>query len=209
MLRPTRRVEALLGVKDSRFVALLTRADDPATAEALLRRRSAEHPDATHHCWAYRVWDGERVEGAGFDAGEPSGTAGRPILGALDRAGVVQAACVVTRWFGGTRLGTGGLKRAYAAAATEAVRIARERGVLEPVAPRAVFEVGFDYDSTAAVQRVIARFDGRETAAEYGEAVELEVAVGFDRADAFAAALSESTADAASVRRLGHRLERL
>lgn len=209
MLRPTRRVEVSFGVKDSRFVTLLARADRPAVAEEVLRQRSDELPDATHHCWAYRVWEEGEVRGVGSDAGEPSGTAGRPILGALERADVVQAACVVTRWFGGTRLGTGGLKRAYASAAAEAVRAAREEEVLERVVPRTIIGVGFPYDLTAAVGRAIARFQGRETAAEYGEAVELVVSVASDLADGFATAVSEATADAAAVRRFGQRLERL
>lgn len=209
MLRPARRVEVSTGAKDSRFLALLAPAADPSAAGSVLSDRSAEHPDATHHCWAYRVWDDDEVVGTGFDAGEPSGTAGRPILGALERADLVQAACVVTRWFGGTKLGTGGLTRAYAAAAGEAVRAAREAGALEPVASRVVFRVGFDYDATAAVRRVLARFDGRESAGEYGESVEMRVSVALERADAFVEAVSEATSDAARVRRIGRCLGRV
>lgn len=209
MLRPARRVEVSTGAKDSRFQTLLAPAADPSAAGSILSERSAEHPDATHHCWAYRVWDENEVVGTGFDAGEPSGTAGRPILGALERADLVQAACVVTRWFGGTRLGTGGLTRAYAAAAGDAVRAAREAGALEAVAPRAVFQVGFGYDATAAVRRVLAGFDGRESAGEYGESVRIHVSVALDRASAFSDAVSEATGDAAHVRRIGTRLERV
>ncbi len=209
MLRPARRVEVSTGAKDSRFLTLLARAADPSAAGSVLSERSAEHPDATHHCWAYRVWDDHEIVGIGFDAGEPSGTAGRPILGALERAELVQTACVVTRWYGGTKLGTGGLTRAYASAASEAVRAARESGALEPVAPRAVFRVGFDYDATAAVRRVLARFDGRESAEKYGESVEMRVSVALERADGFAEAVSEATGDAARVGRIGARLERM
>lgn len=70
---------------------------------------SKRHFDATHHCWAFRL----RERARSSDAGEPSGTAGKPILGAIESAGVFETAVVVVRWFGGVKLGTGGLSRAY------------------------------------------------------------------------------------------------
>lgn len=206
MLRPARPVEVALGVQDSRFLAFLAGAADPGAAEAVLAARAALHPDATHHCWAWRLRVDGAVEGRGFDAGEPSGTAGRPILGALERADVV-GVCVVTRWFGGTKLGTGGLTRAYAGAAAAAVEAAREAGALRPVAVRVVYALAFDYDRTSAVRRTIARFDGREGDAEYGRGARLEVSVAAGRADAFEAAVREATAGGVEPRRVGERLE--
>lgn len=209
MLRPARPVEVSLAVQGSRFLAFLTPAADVDAAEAALAARAALHPDATHHCWAWRVWAGGEVAGAGHDAGEPSGTAGRPILGALERADVVDAACVVTRWFGGTKLGTGGLKRAYAGAAAGAVDRAREAGALKAVAPRVVYELAFGYDLTAAVRGAVARFDAREIDADYGEATRLAVSVAPERAGPFEAAIVEATAGGVEARRIGERLEGL
>jgi uncharacterized YigZ family protein len=76
--------------------------------------------DATHHCWAFRLHAGNRSRSA--DAGEPSGTAGKPILAAIDGASLHDVAVVVVRWFGGVKLGTGGLARAYRETAAETLR---------------------------------------------------------------------------------------
>ena len=170
--------------------------------------RAADARDATHHCWAYRLWREGAVEGAGFDAGEPAGTAGRPILGSLERGGIVQAVCVVSRWFGGVKLGTGGLTRAYGEATRAAVEAAEAAGALTAVAPRAVCRIGFGYPLSAAVGRVVARHGGRETAAEYGGRVELEVSVAPERVAAFRREIGEATGGGAALRESGFRLER-
>src|SRR3546814_18000784 len=87
-------------------------------------------PDATHNCWAWRIGDDYRSN----DDGEPAGTAGRPILAAIDGQGMDRVVVVVTRWFGGIKLGAGGLVRAYGGTAAECLRRAvgrascRERG---------------------------------------------------------------------------------
>lgn len=78
------------------------------------------HFDAGHHCWAFRLFAGERSRSS--DAGEPSGTAGKPILGAITSAELFDTAVVVVRWFGGVKLGTGGLARAYRSTAAETLR---------------------------------------------------------------------------------------
>ncbi len=96
----------------------------PAASEdeffAELDRLSRRHFDATHHCWAFRLFANSRARSS--DAGEPSGTAGKPILSAIGSADLFDAAIVVVRWFGGVKLGTGGLARAYRQTATETLR---------------------------------------------------------------------------------------
>lgn len=109
---------ALLEVKKSRFLATAVRLQDPEQATALIQ--SVADPDARHNCWAWRHGPLYRFH----DAGEPGGTAGRPILAAIDGAAVDQALVVVTRHFGGIKLGTGGLVRAYGLAAASALRAA-------------------------------------------------------------------------------------
>ena len=79
-----------------------------------------KHHDATHHCWAFCLFDPPRARSS--DAGEPSGTAGRPILSAIEGADLADVAIVVVRWFGGIKLGTGGLSRAYRETAAETLR---------------------------------------------------------------------------------------
>ena len=97
----------------------------PATTEeeffAELQRIQKKHFDATHHCWAFRL----RERARSSDAGEPSGTAGKPILAAIEGASLHDVAVIVVRWFGGVKLGTGGLSRAYRETAAETLRNAK------------------------------------------------------------------------------------
>lgn len=194
-------------VRGSRFRSWLGPVADLDSAARALAARAAAGSDATHHCSAYRIWRAGRIEEAGFDAGEPGGTAGRPILGALQNAGLVQASCVVSRWFGGVKLGTGGLVRAYAEAAAAAVVAAREAGALVAAEERAVLRIRFDYPLSGAVQRVVARFHARERESAYGERVELELDVAAESAEAFERALVEATGAAVGIARRPSRLE--
>lgn len=118
-------------VRRSEFVGIAFPADDEPTFQTALESLRKEFFDATHHCWAFRVFDEGVVRDRNSDAGEPSGSAGRPILQALEAAGLIDSAVVVVRYFGGIKLGTGGLARAYRDAAREALENApRERHYL-------------------------------------------------------------------------------
>jgi len=198
---PARPAEAETMVRGSRFRAWLGPVADAEQAAGRLAGRVAAGPDATHHCWAYRVLRTGRIEDAAFDAGEPGGTAGRPILGALQGADLVQAVCVVSRWFGGVRLGTGGLVRAYAEAANAAIDGARAAGAVLEAREQVTFRVRFPYPLSGAVQRVISRFGARSGNSAYGELVDLELRLSAESADAFDRALADATAGVASVRR--------
>ena len=89
-----------------------------------LHRIEKKHFDATHHCWAFRLFASGETRQRSSDAGEPSGTAGKPILAAIEGADVHDVGVVVVRWYGGVKLGTGGLARAYRETAAETLRIA-------------------------------------------------------------------------------------
>ena len=108
------RASHLLEVKHSRFLAQAAPVATPDDALAFLREIAV--PDATHNCWAYRIGGEYRSS----DDGEPAGTAGRPILAAIDGQGFDRVMVVVTRWYGGIKLGAGGLVRAYGGAAAAA-----------------------------------------------------------------------------------------
>lgn len=110
-----------LRVKGSRFLAQAWGVSSERQARARLQERARSYRDATHHCWAVRLGGPGEVLERHDDDGEPSGTAGLPILGALQRGPLHDGLVVVTRYFGGTKLGTGGLVRAYGEAASEAV----------------------------------------------------------------------------------------
>ena len=124
--------EAMLEVKKSRHLARAEPVDSPQAALAFIERVSVP-------CWAYRIGTAYRFS----DDGEPSGTAGKPILAAIDGQGLDGVAVVVTRWFGGIKLGAGGLVRAYGGAAAEALRTAPRRAIVhwEPL----IVQVGFGH----------------------------------------------------------------
>ena len=115
------RIEFRHKIERSEFLGIAF----PVTSEeeffGELERIQKRHFDATHHCWAYRLRDRSRSS----DAGEPSGTAGKPILNAIEGADLHDVAVVVVRWFGGIKLGTGGLSRAYRDTAAETLKLAK------------------------------------------------------------------------------------
>jgi uncharacterized YigZ family protein len=113
-------------IKKSRFIARVSRAQTPEEALAFLA--SVRDPKATHNCWAYRMGELYRFS----DDGEPGGTAGRPILAAIDSQGLDEVMAVVTRYYGGIKLGAGGLARAYGNTVAECLRVA-ERLELRPI----------------------------------------------------------------------------
>ena len=114
--------------RGSRFLALVVAAANETEAQRALRAIEAEHDDATHVCWAWRL--GVPARERSSDAGEPGGTAGLPILRALQGSGLSDALVAVVRWYGGTNLGRGGLVRAYGRAAREALAAAPRRAVV-------------------------------------------------------------------------------
>jgi uncharacterized YigZ family protein len=112
-------------IKKSRFIAQAAGVATPSDALAFLARVS--DTDATHNCWAYRIGQQYRFS----DDGEPGGTAGRPILQAIEGQGYDRVVVVVTRWYGGIKLGAGGLVRAYGGCAAECLRTAERIAIVE------------------------------------------------------------------------------
>ncbi len=116
--RTSARIERLRSI----FLADLVRVDDEAAARDVIAAVRKSYPDARHHCSAFVLDDpGAQVIERSNDDGEPPGTAGAPILAVLRGSGLVNIVCVVTRWFGGVKLGTGGLARAYGDATSAVV----------------------------------------------------------------------------------------
>jgi len=157
--------------RGSRFLAIAGKVSSQDEVEAALAALRREFPDATHHCYAWRL--GWPAAERAADAGEPGGTAGMPILQVLRGAGLSDALLVVVRWFGGTKLGKGGLARAYAAAAREALaglptaaRVAREE-----------IEVSVPLERVGAVKRLLRPPAIELLAEEYGERARLRLGV--------------------------------
>jgi uncharacterized YigZ family protein len=155
--------EAQTRVKASVFLAYAVPVASEEEAREIVAAREKAMWDANHHCTAWRLRGG--ISRAN-DAGEPSGSAGAPILAAIDGAGLVDTLVVVTRWFGGTKLGVGGLVRAYGEAAALALEAAPRR--VGTAAAR--LRVRYPYAHTAAVMRVLER--ARAAEVEHGYAPE-------------------------------------
>lgn len=176
----------------SEFLAFAERADTPEEALTQFAALRARYPDATHHCWAYRIGPLSRLS----DDGEPGGTAGAPILRAIHEQGVDHVMVVVVRYFGGVKLGTGGLARAYGGTAAEGLRTAER----ETVRPRVILVVGVPFEHLGALYHLLGTSDverGEETYTASG--VTLPVHVYPEDADAFAQALTNATRGAATV----------
>ena len=180
----------LLEVKHSRFLAQAGPVDSAEAAHALMA--TVADPTATHNCWAWRVGDQYRSS----DDGEPAGTAGRPILAAIDGQGYDRVAVVVTRWFGGIKLGAGGLVRAYGGAAAECLRRARR---LPLVAMRTV-ELQAGFDDIGAVHAVLAAVGAEKRDERYeADGLHLEVTVAESQLDALRVQLRDATRDRARL----------
>lgn len=172
-------------VKGSRFIAALAPARTEEAAREFVQQIARHHHDASHHCFAYRTGHGREAIARCSDAGEPSGTAGRPILEAITAAGLTDTVVVVTRYFGGVKLGTGGLARAYRECAGK---------VLDSVEPvRKVLtrrcRLRFPYELSREVGMIIDQHRARILDQEYGEDVAFSVAVRRSEAGALLEAL--------------------
>ncbi len=166
--------------KGSRFIARAVPVGSTSeVATEISRLRRLEY-DATHHCSAYRV--GESAElSRSVDDGEPSGTAGAPILRQIESAELTNTLVVVTRYYGGTKLGTGGLIRAYGAAAEAVLKGAGK----ELVTRRTPLSLVFDYADTSPAMFTIQQFDAVITTTKYDEKTRIEVHVKRSEAAAF------------------------
>jgi uncharacterized YigZ family protein len=155
-------------IKKSRFIANACHASSPRHATELIE--SISDPQASHNCWAYRLEGEYRFS----DDGEPAGTAGRPILGAIEKQGLDMVVVVVTRYFGGIKLGAGGLARAYLGTAAECLRSADKREMRNYL----TVEFEADFDATGSVHSAVERQSARmigETYTESGIDAKIEV----------------------------------
>ncbi len=176
-------------IKGSRFIAAVAPTADRAAAEQWLAQRRDADPQATHHCFAYRLGQNEN-DFRFSDDGEPSGTAGRPILKEIDGRELTDLVVVVTRFYGGTKLGSGGLVRAYGGAAASALDNADvvERRIT------ATLELRFAYDCQKAVQGVLAACELESSDAAYGTDVQMKLAVPVEELAAVRTKLTDATA---------------
>ena len=164
--------EGLFKDNGSRFLALAYPVETPEQVKDIVAGLKKQYHDARHHCFAYRLGCQGDVWRASDD-GEPSGSAGRPILGQIDSLGLSDVLVVVVRWFGGIKLGIPGLIRAYKTSSADALSQAT---LIKKTAARR-FRLRFDYLSMNAVMKVLKDMDLPQSAQEFGETCSLEVRV--------------------------------
>lgn len=182
----------------SRFIATLGYAEDAAAARALIDHVRTELADATHHCWAFVCGPPGSTAAIGMsDAGEPHGSAGRPMLDVLLHSGVGDVVAVVTRYYGGVKLGRGGLVRAYGGAVQHALAtMPRTRRV-----DRVALAVTVGYPDVDTLRRLLQEVDADVVAERYEDVVHYRLDVPAARVDEFEALLADRSAGRARVER--------
>ena len=184
-------------VQGSEFLGHVRPVDSVEAAEAFIEAVRAEYADATHNVPAYRVRadpDGEFLREYSSDDGEPTGSAGKPALNVLTQRDLENVAVVVTRYYGGTNLGVGGLVRAYSRAVKDAVD---EAGVVEE-RPHERIAITVEYDDSGTVRSVL-ESEGVEFDAEYGVEVVFDVRVPVADGEAFRDRIRSATSGRADL----------
>jgi uncharacterized YigZ family protein len=192
-------------IRRSRFLVSLAHAPDSAAARAFVESVRREFPDATHNCWAFAAGPpGDTAKVGCSDDGEPHGTAGRPMLTVLLHGEVGEICVVATRYFGGVKLGSGGLVRAYQGMAKLGLagvpRRPRPFPATPPTGPLTELEVIVGYKRIAPVKRLLPAFSARIEAERFAADAVLRISLPEARAEAFVAALGEAAAGAVLVR---------
>ena len=193
LLVPYEPARAEIRVVNSRFIASLEPVDSAEAARAFLARIRSEFPDATHHVPAYILGGGNTITEYCSDDGEPSGTAGRPLLAVLKGSGLGDAAIVVTRYFGGTLLGTGGLVKAYSEAGKAVLALVRKASLVET----GRFELELPYKLFDRLQTLAEGLGGVIADRSFGEGVRLTVDLPLSARDTFEAGLTSLSSGAA------------
>ena len=203
-LVPLAHGEADFTEKRSRFIGQVWPAETEDAARALIAEAKSAYHDARHNCWCYALrGDGGAAVVRYADDGEPQGTAGQPMLEVFRHAGVENFVCVVTRYFGGILLGTGGLTRAYALAA----RLALQSAGLAEMRPMAVLELVCPYGLYERIKNEIDAFGGSVDDTVYAADVTVTAAFEAQEAEAFSRRITDMTAGAVAARPVGSRVK--
>jgi uncharacterized YigZ family protein len=186
---PAKEARAEIIIEKSRFIASAGPVFSVEKARDFIQHIKKEFSDASHHVPAYLVGSGSSVISHSSDAGEPSGTAGRPILAVLQGSGLGDVAVVVTRYFGGRKLGTGGLVHAYSSAVKEVLAIlprARKAQTL-------VVLINSPYPFYERIRLLIDQEEGKALTTEFGENVIITLSLEKQKFEAFQTALTDLT----------------
>lgn len=186
----TQPASAQTEILGSRFIAAVAVAETEAEAHAFVEAKRAQLADATHNCWAFLVGPPGSTRSVGFsDDGEPHNTAGRPILNVLLHCGIGDLVTVVTRYYGGTKLGRGGLVRAYGGAVQEALQSAQTAEKIDWLA----LKVRLDYALVGTVDRLYPDFEVEVLEQDFGAGVIQQVRLPRGRFEALERALADAS----------------
>jgi len=185
-LVPAQPHQAEIKVKGSRFIASIERVKSKDEAESCYEVFRKKNYNATHNCFAYRI---DKNTFRFSDDGEPSGTAGKPMLQTLEGSGILQILCVVTRYFGGTKLGTGGLIRAYSEAVKTALLDLQTKIMVNTIS----LKLELRYDQEPLIRKMLDQYRGRILDSNYLDLVKMDIALPKSLVDQFSIELTEST----------------
>jgi uncharacterized YigZ family protein len=195
-LPPGQTHSAQLSVRRSRFLATIAHCASVEDARAFIQVQRQNYADATHNCWAFCAGPpGDTARIACHDDGEPHGTAGRPMLTVLLYSGIGELACVVTRYFGGTKLGTAGLARAY----QESVRATLADLPLRLRAETTAIRVTVNYKYIDALRRILPAHEARISRESFTEAACFHITVPTEHLEAFRLQLDNLSAGSARI----------
>lgn len=171
-------------IKGSRFLSELFPCNSQAEARELIKSQKAKYADATHVVHAFVIGSGAEVMGMSDD-GEPSGTAGRPALDVLRGSGCTNTVLTITRWFGGTLLGTGGLVKAYGNGAKGVLAAADQAGLFEELVAKSQFTFSTDYALYKIIKLTLEQFHIYNLSEDFGTDITLKGEIREDEYEAF------------------------
>lgn len=175
-------------IKGSKFLSELFPCQSQAAARDLVKAQKNKYADSTHVVHAFVIGPGAEILGMSDD-GEPSGTAGRPTLDVLKGFGCTNTLVTITRWFGGTLLGTGGLVKAYSGGAKGVLQKAESQGLFEELVEKRDFSFSCDYSLLKLIKLNMEQFALYDVTEGFGESVKLSGKIRADQFEAFAAKL--------------------
>ncbi|MFO7890818.1 MAG: YigZ family protein [bacterium] len=184
-----KEVSSRIKIKGSKFIGYVKPVDTIGQAEKYISFISEQNYDATHNCTAFKVGVGDNAIYRYNDDGEPGGTGGRPILEAIEAQGLTNIVSVVTRYFGGTKLGTGGLSRAYRSCTDQALIKAGKRKLFFTE----TFLINFSYDLTGIIMEFIDKFACTIEDKKYDTETEFKVTIQKSQSDEFKQKLINKT----------------
>jgi uncharacterized YigZ family protein len=188
---PSHRFRSEIEVERSRFITTVHEAASPEAAQAFISELKTEFPDANHNCWAYLIGPPGSTDRIGLsDDGEPHGVAGRPMLTTLQHSGLGDTVVVVTRYFGGIKLGKGGMVKAYTLAVQTALQQLSRTDRIAWVELTATF----DYSLVTPLERRLPEFEVESLSTDYSDKVCLSLRLPEEQLEGFEKMFTDLTA---------------